>query len=274
MNFVVLMTVYNRRETTLRCLERLFALRMPVDTAFTVFLVDDGSTDGTATAVAEHFPQVRIIQGDGNLYWNQGMRLAWRTAVEAGGFDGYLWLNDDVRLEEDALLRLWETFHEIRQRTESAPIIVGTCRDPQSGLPSYGGRGADGKIVFGSEEPVPCSWMNGNFVYVPDAVYVQIGMLSQRFHHGYGDYEYGHRARGKGVPMVCIPGYIGSCPGHGEGAWSDRNVSLRSRWRRFHSPSGLNPGDFFRYKRVTSGAFVALAYLVNAYRRMLFGVAK
>ncbi len=46
------------------------------------FLVDDGCTDSTAQAVDKEYPQVKILQGDGNLFWGGGMRMAWDEALK------------------------------------------------------------------------------------------------------------------------------------------------------------------------------------------------
>ena len=77
---------------------------MSVDLSFSieVFLVDDCSTDGTSTALQIQYPSIKIIQGDGNLYWNRGMHLAWKTAAASKEFDYFLWLNDDTLLEKNA----------------------------------------------------------------------------------------------------------------------------------------------------------------------------
>ena len=75
----VLMACHNRVVTTLCCLERLFNNNLAdID----VWLVDDGSSDGTETRVRERFPSVNVIKGTGNLYWARGMRLAWEKAIE------------------------------------------------------------------------------------------------------------------------------------------------------------------------------------------------
>ncbi len=59
----VVMITYNRRDEVLVSLGHLTAL--PERPA--VILVDNGSADGTAAAVAAEFPQVRIINAGGNL---------------------------------------------------------------------------------------------------------------------------------------------------------------------------------------------------------------
>ena len=81
----VLMTVHNRKEKTLRCLSSLEETLASWRERFElkVFLTDDGCTDGTAEAVRRKewsFP-VEILQGDGTLFWNGGMILAWKAAI-------------------------------------------------------------------------------------------------------------------------------------------------------------------------------------------------
>ena len=93
MRIAALLTCFNRKEKTRKCLESLFAVRPNSD----VYLVDDGSTDGTSELIAELFPNVHIIIGSGDLYWSRGMYTAWKEAIKED-YDYYLWLNDDVEL--------------------------------------------------------------------------------------------------------------------------------------------------------------------------------
>jgi GT2 family glycosyltransferase len=88
MRIAVLMTCHNRREKTLGCLRALFVNDLPHDTSLHVILVDGGSTDNTAEFVRTEFPQVDILLGDGNLFWNRGMQRAFARAMVAR-FDGY-----------------------------------------------------------------------------------------------------------------------------------------------------------------------------------------
>ncbi|MCB0846867.1 MAG: glycosyltransferase, partial [Bacteroidetes bacterium] len=58
----VAMTCHNRRPKTVNCLERLYAQEgINENFSLDIFLVDDGSTDGTAQEVEKQFPQVNII---------------------------------------------------------------------------------------------------------------------------------------------------------------------------------------------------------------------
>ena len=47
----VLLTCHNRKDKTLACLESFYLAEKPVGYTFDIFLVDDGSTDGTNNAV-------------------------------------------------------------------------------------------------------------------------------------------------------------------------------------------------------------------------------
>jgi GT2 family glycosyltransferase len=92
MKIAVLLTCFNRKKKTLKCLSSLFAI-----SNFDVYLVDDASTDGTSEEIQVQYPSVNIIKGNGNLFWNRGMYLAWSYALN-DNYDYYLWLNDDVVL--------------------------------------------------------------------------------------------------------------------------------------------------------------------------------
>ena len=72
-NIAVLLTVHDRKNKTLRCLENLYKQVLPNYLRLDIYLTDDGCTDGTPEAIKRQFPKVHIIKGDGNLFWNRGM---------------------------------------------------------------------------------------------------------------------------------------------------------------------------------------------------------
>ena len=77
LRIAAVMAVHNRRELTLACLDTLRAQELPATAALDVFVLDDASTDGTAEAIAQRHPDVRLLTGDGQLYWNGGMNAPW-----------------------------------------------------------------------------------------------------------------------------------------------------------------------------------------------------
>ena len=108
-NIAVLLTCHNRKTKTIACLSSFFKATIPTEYELDIFLMDDGSADGTGEAVIELFPQVKVLKGDGNLFWAGGMRLAWKTAMSEKLYDAYLLINDDVVLDPDFFMYLLET---------------------------------------------------------------------------------------------------------------------------------------------------------------------
>lgn len=235
MQIAVLLTCHNRCVATIASLESLAAQCLPQETKLTIYLVDDGCTDGTAAAVIERFPEVRIIAGDGNLYWCGGMRLAWSTAIAAADYDGYLWLNDDVKLFPVAVAVLTRSWEDSAAAGRPGIILGSTC-DPDSGRPTYGGH-CGNKLVEPTPEMQTCDRMNGNIVLVPRPVFKVVGNLSADFSHLYGDMDYGFRARKAGFELWIAPAYLGQCRRNLCPTWADPSVPFFRRWRSLHSPT-------------------------------------
>ena len=240
-----LATSFNRKELTLASLQSLFDQRGVADIELTVFLVDDGSKDGTGEAVAARFPQVRLLYGDGNLYWVGGMRKALDAAMQEE-FDAYLWFNDDSHFFDDALSRIVACAEEQASRGAAA-IVVGSMRDPKTGAWSYGGfrkRGDYHRLYFDPVMPdetrvLPCDTMNGNFTLVPAVIVRALGNMEKTFRHKMADLDYGMRARRKGFSVLIAPGYLGECAYDSlKGTWIDSSLSRRKRWAHLMSPKG------------------------------------
>lgn len=272
MRIAVLMTCHNRREITLRCLRRLvFSDKCKVlnDGGLDVFVVDDGSIDGTSEAVRELSGSVRndwdrgkihLIEGDGNLYWARGMRVAWEAALEeekrhclspthnSRYYDGFLWLNDDVELVPDALEKLAPAI-----QLETPTIFVGEVVD-ETGAKIYGTM--DGGVF------------SGNFVYVPRGVFEKIGLICGAYRHAWGDIDYALRAQLAGV-------LVRSCGVVGTSSWHPMRPDLRSlnlcqRWATLFDPKGWCVHDVWLYKQRNFGLFQAVCSSVHLVLHVLF----
>ncbi len=271
MRIGVLMTVHNRKACTLACLENLFSQKLPEKTEISVFLVDDGSTDGTALAVHTRFPTVNVIRGDGTLYWNQGMRRCWEEASRED-FDAYLWLNDDSNLEPDAIKQLSGTLDSQLNDIGTAGIVVGACFVSGSStgekIATYGGR-MDKRIISPSGSPQSVQTFNGNVVLVSRNAFRQLGNLSPEYRHSFGDFDYGFRARQKSIPVWLTAGYVAECPRNGIPAWRDANRSLTQRWKSFQDPKRITAKELRNFQKVKGRGFWWYS-MMRIYLEMLF----
>ena len=240
----VLLTVHDRRELTLTCLERLSQQTDP-GCRITVYLTDDGSTDGTGEAVRERFPEVVVIEGTGDLWYTGGMRLAYARAMRDEP-DWYLFLNDDTHLDDDAIGRLLAQGTALRD--PATPVcVVATVRVPGSEELSYGGqvrpdprRPLAFELVPPEDVPVRAETFNANCVLIDRAVTDRIGNMDGVFVHSMGDFDYGLRAVEAGCDVWVAPGTFGECePNPGFVPRPDAPVRAelaRLRTRRFLPP--------------------------------------
>jgi len=281
MNIAILMTCHNRRETTLRCLDELAAAAREVNrttgegsgSEFHVFLVDDGSTDGTSEAIKEYFARhstptpntytfplrLHLISGSGTLYWAKGMSLAWRKAIACetardgaralpceNAFTHFLWLNDDVQLKPNAITQAIEDWH---QCGDGRGVIVGACStDRTETKSSYSATTSQDVQIFpnGRAPQRADGWFNGNFVLVPKAAYDQVGIISDEYSHARADYDYAERLKRIGIPFFCSSQFVGVC----EKDWAKKikGRGLAGRIRTLWTPGYSNLEDLFRFK--------------------------
>lgn len=277
----VLMTCFNRRDTTMRCLSQLYAQTTRQDVDYEVYLVDDGS-DGTGDQVEAEYPAVHVCRGDGSLFWCGGMRRAFdEAAKDSRGFDYYLWLNDDITMAPDAVDRLIGTHQTLAASSGAYSITVGTFADPVSGAVTYGGVVRKGlvnrlsfQVIGPVDEPTPCDTLNGNMVLIPQSVVARVGNLERRFRHSMGDFDYGLRARQAGGSVWIAPGIVGTCSRNSpKGSWEDDAVPVRDRWRKVLSPKGLPPREVLHFYRTHGGILWPINYL-RFYLRITWRISK
>ena len=196
----ILLPVHNRCATTVRFVE---ALARQTWCGFHLVLIDDGSTDGTASAVQAVWPGVETITGRGDWWWagslDQGCQHLTRVGIADD--DVVLFINDDVeigpRFLEDALaefLPLRDTLLLARQ-TDAATVAE---------IDFGGGVRADlARLRFaptGDRAEINCLPTRGLFLRWRD--YCTIGgFRPAALPHYLSDYEFTLRARRAGLAL-------------------------------------------------------------------------
>lgn len=269
-HLAILLTVHNRKEKTLQCLKSVYS-QIPIDGwDIDVFLTDDGSTDGTHQAVINEFPKVKIIKGDGNLYWNRGMIKAWEEAIRTRDYSAYLWLNDDTILTHNAIKEVLESYFTVPNS-----ILVGSTKAPNSETITYGGsKGfytSDVRIIPNGELQ-KCGVFNGNFVLIPKSVYKKIGMLDPAYSHALGDTDYALMAQAKGINMYVCRNVVGICERNTKTSkWTNKKYNLKERYLILNSPLGYaEPKAYFHFKLKHWGLVKAIGAVVSIYYKLLF----
>lgn len=250
----IMMACFNRKQKTLECLRRLELLTHESEYAVEVWLLDDGSTDGTADAVKHAYPAVKVIAHAGGLYWNRAMHMLFSQVKAAGRTAYYVWLNDDTMLHESALRRLLSVAEQ--KGGASVPlIVVGATKDASTDVVTYSAhrrishwKTLKTAMVIPNEYVQECDTFNGNFVLISAAAVSIAGLLDPAFEHGMGDLDYGLRAKKKNVLILLAPGFVGTCSRNSSrGTFEDSSLSLRKRWSAIKSPKGLPLKSWFRF---------------------------
>ena len=266
-SIAALLTVFNRKQTTLRSLDNLFKQFIPQDYSLEVYLTNDGCTDGTPEAVREQFPQVNMIEGDGNLFWNRGMWTAWDTAAKAKEYEFYLWLNDDTFLYDGAILTLLKT----SQKYENKAIIVGATESLDKTHTTYGGSLPSEGIPKVNGADSKCVTFNGNIVLIPKFVYNEIGNVDYFYHHSGGDTDYGFTATKRGIAIYQVGRHLGACEEHPTlSIWCNPEVPLQKRWRALHRPNGQPPKEIFHLESKFYGLAKATFHYFTTYLHCIF----
>lgn len=205
----IVVPVFNRK----KLLERfLLCLRRQTFRDFQTIVVDDGSTDGTAEMLSEHFNEVTVLHGDGNLWWTGAINVGLKHALaRSDENDAILIINDDVEVDEHYLATL------DRRRTQMPRTIIGSVvvdhKDPA--VIYDGGRTvnwwtAKFRIMnagcrlskFSPDHCVDVSFLTGWGTLMPVTVFRAIGLYDDQHFQQCGDTELPVRAKHAGFRLV------------------------------------------------------------------------
>lgn len=263
----IIIPVHNRKEITLQCIKTLDG-NGDLDRYYAV-VVDDGSTDGTSEAIAEKYPNVIILKGDGNLWWGgaieKGMRYAYQQRAKY-----LLWLNDDCYPTTGAI----EGLVNICKNSKNAEIVSAQCLDPDTQEASYGGL-IIGKYTLKSiytqhGNIIQCDALNGNLVCIPRAVVKTIGFPdSDRFPHHLTDYIYTYAAKKAGFNVLLSSQFIVFCKNDNPyKSWFLSQKPLFLLWQSYFDPKSVN------YRKILISAYTELLGNFGIYYFLIHRVIK
>lgn len=195
----VILVSYNTRDMTIACLTAL--ARGLGGITSEILLVDNASNDGSATAIRNHFPDVRILENSANRGFgaanNQGMKQA------LGRY--FVLLNTDAFVQPEVIRGLVQYMDQYGNVAAAGPRLLnadGTHQDsihrfdsPWRALQQYVGlerltrrRRAEPELISSASPPrsIDNGYLKGACLIVRREVYERIGGFDERFFF-YGD---------------------------------------------------------------------------------------
>lgn len=208
----ILISAHNDRQKAIACLEecmrQIDTLAAEGKYSFSIYFMDDASTDGVLEAVQEQFPKVISSRSTSHLHINGALRSLWSEAAKEKP-DFYIWIDSRIVLKDKAILTLLENSTFLSHNA----IIAGSVADADGNI-IRGGRTKKGKIKEPDPViPVPTFTFDGNIALIPSSAYDVIGMTSSNRKDFLGDWEYGLKAFRNDVPRVIAPGILATGDG-------------------------------------------------------------
>jgi GT2 family glycosyltransferase len=206
-----IIATFNRIDHLRKLVYQLEDQWLPKNVNLLIIVVNDGSNDGTNEIVASQFPEVHILQGNGNWWWTKCMNEGFKKALKLKA-DYILILNDDTEIRQGYISTLWTDYQTLPKNAVlgSASISI----EPKDLIDFAGTK--DFKAwclkttpyltnlspMFSGFKGIHPTWtMNGRGSFMSAGIFDKIGMYDEQLVQYGSDDEFAIRARKAGLPV-------------------------------------------------------------------------
>ena len=266
---IVAFTCFNRKDKTLNCIHTIKNGNPHLDFLFVV--CDDASKDGTYEALLE-IDNVKVIRGNGGLYYTGGMRKAIGYIINERLMSDYvLLINDDVSFFNQAIERM-----VIQQKRIKADVIVG-CTCDNEGRLTYGGitYPKNGSLKYTKHGPGmsdACDTFHANCVLMTYETFIEAGNMDECYHYSLGDFDYGLKIKKNGKTIKISDNYVGTCIiDKKEGTYRDQSLSRIQRIIKKESAKGVPTKEWFHFVHKNFGLVPAIIHSIGPYIKIILG---
>ncbi|HZT91810.1 MAG TPA: glycosyltransferase family 2 protein [Gaiellaceae bacterium] len=227
--------------------------------------VDNGSTDGSAEAVASRFPDVELIRTGVNLGFAGGNNVGIRRAL-ARGADWVLLLNNDAVAEPG----LTAALERAARARPDAGLFACTVLDGDGDRVQFAGARFDARLGYSGRlatrvpaAPHDVGRVDGAAVAVSRAAVERAGLLDETLFLYVEDVEWSLRIRRAGFAVVLVPDarvrHKGSAASGGAASTTNLYYDTRNTIAVAERYAPLPPGLRAARRAVVVGAHLAQA---------------
>lgn len=170
-----------------------------------VYLVDNGSSDGSQSMTEESFPEVIVLQMPVNMGYSMAYNVATQAAL-SDGCDWIVWQNNDTRVTRGWLDRLAAVAASDSRIGVMGPVF----RDWSTDAPNVFMKARHGNVVPYMEdachEPVDTDWVEGSACAVRRECFEAVGFLEPGLFIYWEEADFCRRATYHGWRVVIVPG--------------------------------------------------------------------
>lgn len=260
MTLSIIYVNYNTKGLLKQSLKHLFWVQPALD--FEIIVVDNNSSDGSAKAIKEKFPNTRVIESRENLGYAKGVNLGLKHSqgayaaifnpdifVSKGALEAlinYLDMNLDVGMVGPKLINADGSLQYSCYRFPKAytPLLRRTF----FGETSFGRKEINRYLMkdFSHNESRDVDWLLGGALVVRKSVLEKIGCLNEDFFLYFEDTDLGQRLKKAGYKIAYVPAARMIHLHRRESANTSVLASLFNKTTRVHIYSALK--YFKKYK--------------------------
>jgi GT2 family glycosyltransferase len=196
---------YNGCNDTLECLGSLKELAYP---NFDVIVVDNASSDNSATTIRQSYPTLTLLQSGQNLGYAGGNNLGIKQALNDGA--DYIWLlNNDTVVHPHALTHLVERMQQdpgvgmcgstllYYHKRDTVQVLAGATYNKWLGISSHLGEQSPAAIVHDARQiENQLAYVIGASMLVSRSFLEKIGLMNEAYFLYYEEIDWATRARG------------------------------------------------------------------------------
>lgn len=274
MRISIIIPIYNGLETTKICLKSLFfSLGQISDVVpaneFDVVVVDDGSTDGSSEWIRANYPTVKILLGDGDLWWSGGINVGAKYAIEKLKSDFIALWNNDIYPEHNYFNNLIDNIESNKDKHIFGSLVYIQGTDKIHSFGGYFNRRNGRRRAYTSFDAntlfKEVDWLPGMGTIVKSEVVVKTGYWDgNKFPQYMGDSDFILRAFNNGYKSYAFSNLVlhNNTDSTGIHSRKDLNSFIKSFYSR---RSNYNIKDNFNFFMRHSKSPIALYGYLEKY---------